>query len=180
VAGVIGLGAQRGALGLEIWLDPGGWGLDLGLGAAAGGLLLGAWALSTRLSDGARRVEAELAALVAELSAGQALSLALISALAEEIAFRGALQSWLGWLPAAILFGLAHLGPGRHFRWWTLWALAAGTLLGLLVAARGTLGGAVVAHLLVNAIQLSRLRRAGPALMRSGPPPAPDAGEPGA
>jgi hypothetical protein len=179
VAGVVGLGVQRGALGLEVWLDPhGGW-LDLGLGAALGALLLGGWALSTRLAAGARRVEAELAVLVSELTVGEALSLALISALAEEIAFRGALQTWLGWLPATLLFGLAHLGPGRHFRWWTFWALGAGALLALLVAARGTLGGAIVAHLMVNAVQLTRLRRrrrapAGAAPV-AGPPAAPDA-----
>ncbi|KAB2965897.1 MAG: CPBP family intramembrane metalloprotease, partial [Thermoanaerobaculia bacterium] len=152
MAGVVGLGVQRGELGAALWLDPGGWWLDLGLGVALAALLLGLWALQTRLAPGARRVEAELAALVSGLTAGEALALALISALAEEIAFRGALQSWLGWLPATILFGLAHLGPGRHFRWWTAWALVSGGLLALLVVARGTLGGAVLAHLLVNAV----------------------------
>jgi membrane protease YdiL (CAAX protease family) len=160
VAGLVGLGLERGTLGGALWLDPGGWWLDLALGIALGAALLGAWALGTRFAAGARRVEAELTAVVAELTAGEALALALISALAEEVAFRGALQGWLGWLPATLLFGLAHLGPGRHFRWWTAWALAAGALLGALVAVRGNLGGAVVAHLVVNGVQLTRMRGA--------------------
>ena len=175
VAGVIGLGLRRGELGAGVWLDPETPWLDLGLGAGLAALLLGLWWLQTRLAPGARRVEAELAELVSGLTAGEALALAFISALAEEIAFRGALQAWLGWLPATILFGLAHLGPGRHFRWWTAWALVAGALLALLVAARGTLGGAVVAHLAVNAVQLTRLRRPRPRAPEAGAPAPPGA-----
>src|SRR5690606_19667786 len=80
--------------------------------------------------------------------------------------FRGALQSWLGWLPAAILFALAHWAPPRHFRWWTLWALAGGLGLGWVTAGRGGLGAAITAHLTVNSWQLVRFalhtRRARP------------------
>jgi membrane protease YdiL (CAAX protease family) len=163
IAGVVGLGLKRGALGAGIWLDPGGWWLDLALGAGLGVALLGLWALATRLAAGARRIEAELAALLCGLTAGEGLARARISAIAEETAFRGALQAWLGWPAAAALFALAHLGPAPRFLWWTAWALAGGVALGVLVDGRGTLGGAVVAHLVVNGVQLSRLRGRGAA-----------------
>ena len=81
------------------------------------------------------------------------MSLALISAVAEELFFRGALQGAIGFLPAAVLFALMHAGPGKGFRIWTLFALAGGLALGALVALRGPLGGAIVAHLMVNGSQ---------------------------
>jgi membrane protease YdiL (CAAX protease family) len=158
VAGLAGWALARGTLGLDAFVEPGTWWIDLGLGVVFGAGMLGAWEILRRLAPGARRVEAEIRRLLGPLSTSEALSLAVMSALAEEVAFRGALQSWLGWVPAALLFGLAHLGPGRPFRWWTLWALGGGLALGLLVVERGAIGGAIVAHLLVNGIQLQRLR----------------------
>jgi membrane protease YdiL (CAAX protease family) len=107
------------------------------------------------------------------------VSLAVISALAEELFFRGALQAAIGFLPAAVLFALMHAGPGKGFRVWTLFALAGGLALGALVALRGPLGGAIVAHLMVNGVNLVRLARRAP--LPPVPPPAPpsasDAGE---
>lgn len=156
IAGIVGLGAQRGALGLEVWIDAGSWGTDLGLGLGLGALLLGLWAAAVRWAPGALRLEAELRSRLGPIRRSEAVALAVVSALAEEVAFRGALQGWLGWLPAAILFALAHWAPPRHFRWWTLWALAGGLALGWVTLERGTLAAAIVAHLTVNTWQLVR------------------------
>jgi len=158
VTGVVGLGLSRGRLGLELIADPGSWWTDLGLGLGAGALLLGLWELVRRLASGPRRVERELARLIGELTRGEAAALAVVSAIGEEVAFRGAFQSWIGWIPSAILFGVLHLGPGRHYRWWALWAFAGGLGLGLMVDQRGSLGAAILAHLVVNGVQLERLR----------------------
>jgi len=179
VTGVVGLGLARGRLGPELLADPGAWWVDLGLGVGAGVALLALWELIRRLAAGARRVEVELAALIGELSPGEAAAIALVSAISEEIAFRGAFQEWIGWVPSALLFGLLHLGPGKHYRWWTLWSLAGGLGLGLMVDQRGSLGAAILAHVIVNGVQLQRLRRPG-----AGPPPDEPAsprpeGEPG-
>jgi len=167
IAGIVGLGAQRGALGVAVWIDPGGWWTDVAIGLGLAALLLALWAALVRFAPGARRVEAELRTRLGPIRRSEAVALAVVSALAEEVAFRGALQSWLGWLPAAILFALAHFAPQRHFRWWTLWALAGGLALGWVTLERGTLAAAIVAHLAVNSWQLVRFalnaRRARPA-----------------
>jgi membrane protease YdiL (CAAX protease family) len=156
VAGIVGLGAQRGALGVAIWIDPGSWWTDVAVGFGLAVLLLGLWAAMVRFAPGARRVEAELRSRLGPIRRSEAVALAVVSALAEEVAFRGALQTWLGWLPAAVLFALAHFAPPRHFRWWTLWALAGGLALGWVTLERGTLAAAIVAHITVNSWQLVR------------------------
>lgn len=158
VTGVVGLGLAHGRLRPELLADPGSWWTDVGLGLGAGALLLGLWELARRLAAGARKVERELGRLIGGLTRSEAAAIAVVSAVAEEVAFRGAFQTWIGWIPSALLFGALHLGPGRHFRWWSLWALAGGLGLGLMVDQRGSLGAAIVAHLLVNAVQLQRLR----------------------
>lgn len=159
VAGLLWVGAQRGRLGLELFFDPGGWWIDLGAGLALGSLLLAFWRGLLRFTFAARALEQELARLLAPLATSEAIALAVISALAEELFFRGALQSAWGYLPAALLFALLHTGPGRAFRIWTLFALVGGLSLGLLVLLRGPVGGAIVAHLLVNGVNLVRLAR---------------------
>ncbi len=162
IAGLLWVGAQRGRLGLELFVDPGGWWIDLGAGVGLGGALLTLWWLLRRFVAAARSLEDELARLLAPLAVAEAISLAVISAVAEELFFRGALQGALGYLPAAVLFALLHAGPGKGFRVWTLFALAAGLALGALVALRGPLGGAMLAHLIVNGVNLVRLARLHP------------------
>ena len=170
IAGLLWLGVQRGRLGIGLFVDPGGWWIDLGAGVAIGGGLLALWWALRRWVAAARDLEDELARLLAPLSIAEAVSLAVISALAEELFFRGALQSAIGFLPAAVLFALLHAGPGKGFRVWALFALAGGLALGALVSLRGPLGGAIVAHLMVNGVNLVRLARHSPAPTL--PPPA--------
>ncbi|MEM8964692.1 MAG: CPBP family intramembrane glutamic endopeptidase, partial [Acidobacteriota bacterium] len=68
--------------------------------------------------------------------------------------------SW-GWLWATVIFAVLHTGPGRVFRLWMLYAAIAGLLLAGLMEWRGNLLAPVVAHVLVNAVNLVRLARAG-------------------
>jgi membrane protease YdiL (CAAX protease family) len=151
------LGLRIGVLPLSLFVDPQGWWIDLGVGAAAGALLLGLWQLALARLTGARELEASLARLLAGLTPSDALGLAAISGFAEELFFRGAVQGAVGWLVASLLFALLHTGPGPSFRLWTLYAGAAGMLLGGLMAWRGNLLAPTVAHVLVNAVNLRRL-----------------------
>lgn len=162
VLGVVGFGAARGAIGVEALLDPGNPLLEPAAGVAMAALLLGLWAVGRRLFPAGREVEREIAALLGPLGREEALALALLSGIAEEVFFRGALQAWLGWLAAALAFGLLHVGPRRAFWLWTAFAVAAGLLFGLWVEQRGTLGAPILAHVLTNAVQLARLRRMAP------------------
>lgn len=149
--------ALRDGIGLRTFLDPATLWIDLAWGAAAAVGLLALWELGRRLLASARELEATFAELLRGLGAADALALALISGLAEELFFRGALQGSIGLVWAALLFALVHTGPGAAFRLWTLFALVAGFLLGLLVEVRGVLLPAIVAHALVNGASLTRL-----------------------
>ena len=169
----LGIGWLRDAPNL---LSFGGTARPLGahLGSLAAGTLLGV--LLVRASRWsvlrfawARVLHREFRVVVRGLSDGEIWLLALSSSIAEELFFRGALQGAIGFLPAAVLFGLLHAGPGKSFRIWTLFALAGGLALGALEALRGTLGGAIVGHLLVNGVNLVRLARRGSAVFAAAP-----------
>lgn len=157
LAGAIWIGFQKGVIPLSLFLDTRRWWLDLGLGLGAGLLLLGLWAAAERIFPLARDLEAKLAQALGPLSGSEAFALALLSGFAEELFFRGAVQGTLGLVGATILFGLLHSGPGKELRLWTLFALLAGGVLGLLMAWRGNLLGPVAGHFLVNAVNLRRL-----------------------
>ncbi|MFY9820362.1 MAG: CPBP family intramembrane glutamic endopeptidase [Thermoanaerobaculia bacterium] len=157
LAGAIWIGFQRGIIPLSLFLDTRRWWLDLGLGLGAGLLLLGLWAAAERVFPLARELEAKLAQALGPLSGSEAIALALLSGFAEELFFRGAVQGTLGLVGATILFGLLHSGPGKELRLWTLFALLAGVVLGLLMQWRGNLLGPVAGHFLVNAVNLRRL-----------------------
>lgn len=161
IAGAIWMGLSRGGLALEQFVDPESWPLDLAWGLAAGGGLLGLWLAGRTLLPMARELERSIASLLEGLVPSDALALALISAFAEELFFRGAVQGSWGIVAATVLFALLHTGPGRPFLLWTLFALVAGAVFGLLALHRGNLLAPVVAHLVVNAVNLTRLAARG-------------------
>ena len=118
-----------------VWLDlplltQPGW-LEMGsvshvysalLGITLGGVLV----LLTRASVGrfgwASRLHAELRPFASEMGAGWMWMLAALSAIGEELLFRGVLQPTIGLVAQAVLFGLAHQIPGKS-RWvWAGWA----------------------------------------------------------
>lgn len=159
LAGALWIGLRRGVIPLSLFLAPRDWWLDLGIGLAAGLLLLGAWWGAERTFPLARELESRLAGALGPITGSEAIALALLSSFAEELFFRGAVQGALGWTAATLLFGLLHSGPGKAFRLWTLFALAAGALMGGIMAWRGNLLGPVASHFLVNAVNLRRLAR---------------------
>ncbi|MBI4703480.1 MAG: CPBP family intramembrane metalloprotease [Deltaproteobacteria bacterium] len=149
------------------WIYAAPW-LDLSPGAALatsaglGLVLSAALVLLTRLCvrrfHWARRLHVELRPVARDLTAPQIAAIATLSSLGEELLFRGLLLPWTGVLPGAVLFGLAHYLPGRS-RWvWVAWASVVGAALGAVFALTGSLVGPLVAHAIVNAINLAYLR----------------------
>jgi len=147
------------------WFGDWGYSGDLGLpstaatAAALGGsaLLLAATPWMMRF-EWTRRVAELVRQMFGPLTAARAAWLGLVSALGEELLFRGALQPVLGLVPAAIAFALVHCVAG----WW-LFALVMGLALGLLYAWDANLWPCVLAHALLNSVNLYRLSHPGPA-----------------
>lgn len=110
----------------------------------------------------ARRLHADLRPIARAMSPGAVALVAPTSALVEELVFRGLLQPWLGLLPQALIFGLVHFVPGPS-RWvWVIWAALAGLAFGAMFALTGSLLGPVIAHALINWLNLRYLRRFDP------------------
>jgi membrane protease YdiL (CAAX protease family) len=157
------------------WVYPEPWfpaplALSLSLSAALGLALATIAVALTRVTvtrfEWARRLHEELRPVARDFSAPQILLVAGLSSLGEELLFRGLLTPWVGVVPAAILFGLAHQMKGPS-RWvWAGWALVIGLALGAIFALTGSLVGPLVAHAVVNAVNLAYLRDhdPGPAL----------------
>jgi hypothetical protein len=160
IAGALWIGAREGSLRLELLLDPSSWWRDILAGAAAGGALVVAWALAGRRSHRLRELEHRLREVVGPMSRSDAVGVALLSGFAEELFFRGAVQGSLGWPLATLLFALLHSGREKVFWWWTAFAAVAGLIFAGLTVFTGNLTAAIVAHGLVNGINLPRLAAA--------------------
>ena len=135
---------------------------DLAAGAAAGLGLVVLSRLWTHASARAAALGAELRALLGVLPTPTVLLLALLSGVAEEAFFRGALQPVVGLIPASLLFGLAHFVPRRGLVAWAPSAALAGLLLGALFQWTGNLLAPALAHALLNALNLHWLTRSDP------------------
>jgi membrane protease YdiL (CAAX protease family) len=92
------------------------------------------------------------------MSTATVVYLAATSAFGEELLFRGLLEPWVGLLPQAIIFGVLHQvgGPSRWV--WMGWATVMGIMLGAMFHCTGSLVGPVLAHALINAVNLSHLK----------------------
>jgi membrane protease YdiL (CAAX protease family) len=162
LGGVLWIGLRRGVIPLSLFFNVHTWWLDLLLGAGAALLLLGAWTGGERAIPLARELDRQLKAALGPLQPAEAVGLAVLSGVAEELFFRGAVQGAFGWLPATLAFAVLHSGPGKAFRLWTLFATVAGLVFAGLMIWRGNLLAPMVGHFLVNAVNLVRVaRRAG-------------------
>ena len=157
IAAVIWIGSSQGSIPITLFFDAESWWIDVALGLLTGLGLVAGWNATRRLSPAMRELEGLLAEHVAPLDSSEVSALALISGFAEELFFRGAVQmSWgFGW--ATLIFTLVHFGPGRAYRSWTLFALIAACAFGSLTLYRGNILPAILAHVVVNAINLRRL-----------------------
>ena len=142
-----GLARVRG-VGLPLLGGSPGYSLAAGLGLGAAASL--ACFLGRELSF-LRAMARELAGLLGPLRVPEVLAIALASGVGEEIFFRGALQPWIGLVPASILFALLHppIRPGLEA--WPWLALAAGLGMGLLARWSGGLLAPIGFHVALNA-----------------------------
>ena len=113
----------------------------------------------TRRTRWGKDLARALGVLLGEVRLADCVLLALASGVAEEAFFRGALQPRIGLVAASLVFGLAHFVPRRELAPWTLFSVAAGFALGALYELTGNLLAPVVAHVLINAVNLRALTR---------------------
>lgn len=106
----------------------------------------------------AKRLHQDLRPVATELSTPWIVAVAAVSAIGEELLFRSLLVPWIGAIPQAIVFGLLHQvrGPSRWV--WVTWATIAGLFFGGLYELLGTLSGPVLAHGLINGVNLHYLK----------------------
>ncbi len=138
---------------------------DAAIGVAVGVAIVLASEVATRLTGWGDVLARELAAAIGPLSLPNALLLAMASGLGEELFFRGALQPRVGLVVASLAFGAMHFVPRREMWPWTVFALLVGLLFGALFEWTGSVIAPVVAHSVVNGINLPLLVR------RYGTPP---------
>lgn len=128
-------------------------------GVGAGLLLVALSHVASRVWSAAARARETLVQVIGPLGWKDALLLALLSGIAEEVLFRGALWPHLGLLGTSLLFGLMHLLPHRALWCYPLFATLAGFLLGLLRSESGSVLPPILAHVTVNAINLAWMGR---------------------
>jgi membrane protease YdiL (CAAX protease family) len=128
------------------------------------GVLLGlgfvfASRFATHRFEWGRALHRDLRDLLGPLPGPEIVVLAAASAVGEEIFFRGALLPAAGLWASSAIFALLHVGPKLRFLPWTVSSFVAGMVFGQLFLWSGDLGGPVVAHFTVNALNLRYLSK---------------------
>lgn len=108
----------------------------------------------------AQRLDYAFRSILGPMSLWQIAFVTLLSSVAEEAFFRGALQPGLGLIPTALLFGALHVGPSWRFLPWTLMAIGLGLWLGYLFECTGTLLAPIVCHGTINLLELLAIQTA--------------------
>ncbi len=162
IAALLWIGVRDGQITLELFVKTTSLPVDLVVGLGGGITVALLWQVFARFVPPVASLERELAARVGPMTLSEALGLALLSGVGEELFFRGAMQPSLGLVGTTLLFAVVHSGPSRIYLVWTLFALLGGFGLGSLFEWRQCLLAPIVAHIAVNAIGLGRLSRGSP------------------
>ena len=116
-----------------------------------------------------RSIEIELASRLGHLSPGGVIRLALLSSVAEEILFRGALQISIdtglggdgfglkGYVLTSLIFGLLHTLPKGRTRSvipWTVFATISGFVLGGAFIMTRNLAVPIIIHFIINSVNM--------------------------
>jgi uncharacterized protein len=138
------------------------WLVEIGVGAAIALVLVGVTYVLGRTLRPFRMLARQFEEILGQLSHRQIIWIAALSGAAEEVAFRGTLQPWLGSLLGPVpglvitvlIFGMLHFVPDRIFVPWTVFALVVGLICGVLFLHYESVVAPVIAHALLNAINL--------------------------
>lgn len=133
-------------------------GLHLMCGILAAGFILLFGIILNRSSNRFRKLSQDMASLLEGMSVSDFFALAAFSSIAEECLFRGVLQANIGLLASAFLFGIAHMGFGKRGYPWMFFAFGSGLVLGGLYQSTENLLAPILAHFIVNFVNLYRLR----------------------
>lgn len=128
-------------------------------GLLVGLLSVGASELLTRWTDLGEGLADVLGEGLKGIRTSDAILLALASGMAEEMLFRGALQPAVGLYWASLIFGACHFLPRKELALWSVYAIVMGLAFGWLYEWTGQLLAPIVAHTVVNGINLPRLAR---------------------
>lgn len=126
------------------WLEH----LLVGLGVGLALVVITRWA--DRRFQWASRLTEEFRGILGDVTRREALVLACLSGVGEEVLFRGLLLPSLGLWISSVLFGLLHVGPNVRFLPWTVMATGVGLLFGSLFVWTGDVVAPAVAHTVVN------------------------------
>ncbi len=166
LAAGISLALGRNPFACEGWLGVRGaasWLVSLGLGVLVGATTIAATPTMVRRWRWARALHLALRPAVHRAGDGALFSVALASALGEELLLRGLMVPLVGVLISSLAFGVLHQTGGRA-RWgWIGWATLMGLLFGEIFAMTGSLLGPLLAHAAINHSNLRFLRDNDPA-----------------
>lgn len=107
----------------------------------------------------ARDLHRSFRGLLGNLHGRDVLVLAAASSIGEEILFRGALVPAIGLWASTTIFALLHIGPGVRYLPWTVSAFVIGLGFGGMFVWTGDLGGPIVAHFVINYLNLGYIVR---------------------
>ena len=132
---------------------------DLLIGSGLGVLAaFGSRALARGWGPG-RSLERGLQDLIGPLSPAACALMALVSGIAEEMAFRAALQPEIGLLWTSLLFGAVHAPLRRELWAWPILAAGMGLVLGATYQYTEALPAPAAAHVVVNWLNLLHLAK---------------------
>lgn len=133
--------------------------VGLAIGLAVALIVVFLTRLAVHRFEWARGLHRSFRGLLGTLHVRDIFILAVASSIGEELLFRGALLPWIGLWPSTLIFALLHVGPGVRFLPWTATAFVAGLLFGVMFQEVGDLGGPIVAHFVINYLNLGYIVR---------------------